>query len=59
MPLRQPDFAAARGADTVDRIVAVTARGKEEVDPRRRSLAAAGDCEQQGQKYDDWADAGR
>ena len=59
VPLRQPDLAAARGADPVDRIVAVTARGEEEVDPRRRRRAAACDREQQGQKYDNGADAGR
>lgn len=59
MPLRQPDLAPAGGADAEDRIVAVTARGKEEVDSGRRRRAAACNREQQGQKYDDGADAGR
>jgi hypothetical protein len=59
MPLSQPDLAPARGPDAVDRIVAVASRSKEEVDSRRRRRAAASDREQQGQKYDDEADAGR
>ena len=59
MSLRQPDLAPPRGADAVDRIVAVTARSKEKVDSRRRRRAAARDREEQGQKYDKGADAGR
>jgi hypothetical protein len=59
MPLRQPELTPARGANAVDRIVAVAARGKKEVDSRRRRRAAACDREQQGQQYDNGADAGR
>jgi hypothetical protein len=56
---RQPRLAAARGTHAVDCIVAVTARGEDEVDPRRRGRAAARNREQQGQKYKNGADAGR
>src|SRR5438093_523001 len=59
MPLRQPDLAPAGLAYAVDRIVAVTARGKEDVHSRRRRRAAACDREQQRQKCDNEADTGR
>jgi hypothetical protein len=59
MSLREPDLAPARGADAVDRVVAVTAGGKDGVDSRRRRRAAACKREQQGQKYENGADAGR
>src|SRR5205823_6081969 len=36
MSLRQPDLAPTLRAHAVDRVVAVTARGKDEVDPHRR-----------------------
>jgi hypothetical protein len=59
MSLRQPDLASAGGAHAVDRIVAVTARSEEQVDSRGRRRAAAREGEQQGQKDDYGADAGR
>jgi hypothetical protein len=56
---RHPDLAPARGADAVDRIVAVTGGSEEEVNSWGRRRAAACDREQQGQKGDYGADAGR